>query len=106
LQQELLAGRMPRHVARGHYGVAEAVRSGWADVGVCVRLVTDEAGLDFVLVREEAYDLCFSTRGTSDPRIQALVETVQSPAYRALLQDLPGYDVSETGMLQSVDCPT
>ena len=105
LQQELLAGRVPRHVARGHYGVAEAVRSGWADVGVCVRLVTDEAGLDFLLVREEAYDLCFSTRGTSDPRIQALVETVQSPAYRALLQDLPGYDVSETGMLQSVDCP-
>ena len=62
LQQELLSGRVPKHVARGHYGVVEAVCSGWADVGVCVRLVSDEAGLDFVAVREEAYDLCFSAR--------------------------------------------
>ncbi len=105
LQQELLCGRVPKRVARGHYGVAEAVRSGWADVGVCVRLVSDEAGLDFLSVREEAYDLCFSTRAASDPRVRALVEIVQSPAYRALIRDLPGYDASETGMMESVDCP-
>ena len=37
LQQELLSGRVPKHVACGHRNVAEAVRAGWADVGVCVR---------------------------------------------------------------------
>jgi molybdate-binding protein/DNA-binding XRE family transcriptional regulator len=105
LQQEILSGRVPKHVARGHYGVAEAVRAGWADVGVCVRLVSDEAGLDFLAVRDEAYDLCFPTHGAADPRIQALVQTVQSPAYRALVRDLPGYDVAETGMMESLDAP-
>jgi molybdate-binding protein/DNA-binding XRE family transcriptional regulator len=105
LQQEILSGRVPKYVARGHHGVAEAVRSGWADVGVCVRLVSDEAGLDFLSVREEAYDLCFSTRGAADPRIQALVQTVRSPAYRALVRDLPGYDTAETGAIETADGP-
>src|SRR5262249_19001082 len=41
---ELRAGRpAPRRVARDHRGVAEAVRSGWADVGVCHRLTCEEA---------------------------------------------------------------
>jgi molybdate-binding protein/DNA-binding XRE family transcriptional regulator len=103
LQHELLSGRVPKHVARGHRGVAEAVRAGWADVGICLRLVSDEAGLDFLAVREETCDLCFSAEGSGDPRIQALVETVQSPAYRALIRDLPGYDASETGELERFD---
>ena len=40
--------------------MAEAIRAGWADAGVCLRLVSDQAGLDFLSIREEAYDLCFS----------------------------------------------
>jgi molybdate-binding protein/DNA-binding XRE family transcriptional regulator len=104
LQQELLSGRVPKHVARGHRSVAEAVRAGWADVGVCVRLVSEEAGLDFLTVREETCDLCFLAECSGDVRIRALVETVQSPAYRALIQDLPGYDVSETGELERIEC--
>ena len=67
LQQELLAGRVPKHVARGHRNVAEAVRAGWADVGVCVRLVSEEAGLDFLTVREETYDLCFPAKSQWRP---------------------------------------
>jgi molybdate-binding protein/DNA-binding XRE family transcriptional regulator len=104
LQQELLCGRVPKHVARGHRNLAEAVRAGWADVGVCVRLASEEAGLDFLTVREEACDLCFPAEGSGDPRVQALVETVQSPAYRLVIRDLPGYDVSQTGELERVDC--
>ena len=53
---ELLGGRraIPRCVASDHRGVAEAVRSGWADAGVCLRLVVEEAGLEFLGVRQEA----------------------------------------------------
>jgi molybdate-binding protein/DNA-binding XRE family transcriptional regulator len=53
---ELLGGRrvVPRCVASDHRGVAEAVRSGWADAGVCLRLVVEEAGLEFLGVRQEA----------------------------------------------------
>jgi molybdate-binding protein len=89
-------------MASDHRGVAEAVRSGWADAGVCLRLVSEEAGLDFLGVREAAYDLCFPARWEEDPRIQALLEAVRSPAYRQALGELPGYDSAETGDLQHV----
>src|SRR5262245_19547388 len=43
----------PRRLARDHRGVAEAIRCGWADIGVCHRLVTEEAQLQFLPIREE-----------------------------------------------------
>jgi molybdate-binding protein len=89
-------------MASDHRGVAEAIRSGCADAGVCLRLVSDEAGLDFLTVREEAYDLCFPTQWENDPRIQALLDAVRSVAYRTALGELPGYNTAETGELQRV----
>lgn len=94
--------RPPRHIAHGHRGVAEAVRSGWADAGVCLRLVSDEAGLDFLGVRSEEYDLCYPTELEGDPRIVALLQAVRTAAYRRRLGDLPGYDASEAGELERV----
>jgi molybdate-binding protein/transcriptional regulator with XRE-family HTH domain len=101
---ELLEGRKsPRRQASDHRGVAEAVRNGWADTGVCLRLVGEEAGLDFLGVREEAYDLCFSARSEDDPRLRALLDVVRSPSYRKALGQLPGYDSAETGALDRVN---
>ena len=103
LLDELLADRRPpRHIAYGHRSVAEAVRSGWADIGVCLRLVSEEASLGFLGVREEEYDFCYPAELEGDPRIQALVETVRSPSYRGILSDLPGYDAAETGELERI----
>ncbi len=104
LLDELLSDRRPpRHIAYGHRGVAEAVRSGWADIGVCLRLVSEEAGLGFLGVREEEYDYCYPAELESDPRIQALVEAVRSSSYRGMLSDLPGYDVTNTGELERIN---
>ena len=89
-------------LASDHRGVAEAVRSGWADAGVCLRLVSEEAGLDFLPVREEFYDLCFPDRFKGDHRIQALLQVVRSPSYRKALGELPGYKSTETGTLGRV----
>ena len=96
---ELLAGRKasPRMIARDHRGVAEAVRCGWADIGVCLKLVSDEAGLGFLPVRREAYDLCYRLDDGDDPRVRTLMRVVRSSRYRAMLSDLPGYDASQTG---------
>ena len=103
LLDELLPKRRPpRHIAYGHRGVAEAIRCGWADIGVCLRLVSEEAGLDFLGVRDEEYDLCYPTELEGDPRIQALVDTVRSSSYRGTLGDLPGYDAAETGELERI----
>lgn len=103
LLADLLSKRQkPEHVAYSHRGVAECVQSGWADLGICLRLPSEEAGLDFFALREDDYDLCFPAEHESDPRIQALVTAVQSVSYRHSLAGLPGYDTAETGQLQSV----
>ena len=102
LDELLLDRRPPRRIAYGHRGVAEAVRCGWADLGVCLRLVSDEAGLGFLGIREEQYDYCYSVELEGDPRIQALVETVRSSTYRGVLSDLPGYDAVESGELERI----
>jgi molybdate-binding protein len=102
---ELLSDRHPppERLAADHRGVAEAVRLGWAEAGVCLRLTSEEAGLDFLSVREEAYDLCYPDALSDDPRLHALREAVRSPSYRRWLGALPGYDSTETGDVQAVD---
>ena len=103
-QDELLQTRtQPRRLAHGHRGVAEAIRSGWADVGVCVRLACEEAGLQFLKVREEAYDLCFPTDQENDPRLRALIQTLRSVNYRKWLSELPGYDCRSSGEMLRVE---
>ncbi|MBC7818936.1 MAG: helix-turn-helix domain-containing protein [Planctomycetaceae bacterium] len=100
---ELLDHRpAPRRLARDHRGVAEAVRCGWADAGVCLKLVADEAGLRFLSVRTERYDLCYLRRHDHDPRIQALVRVIQSSEYRRQMSELPGYDARRAGDLVTI----
>ncbi len=101
---ELLSNRpAPRRLARDHRGVADAIRCGWADAGVCLQLVAEEAGLRFLPVRTEGYDLCFTSATEADPRIQSLVRVIQSPEYRELLGELPGYDARLAGSISTVD---
>lgn len=92
----------PRRTASDHRGVAEAVKSGWADAGVCIRLAGEEAGLTFLPVREEAFDVCFRSSLAEDRRIKAFLGLVRSSPYRKMIGDLPGYDVSETGNVWTV----
>ena len=53
-------------------GIGRGRGAGWADVGVCVRLVSEEAGLDFLSVREEAFDFCFPAEWQGDPRVPGI----------------------------------
>jgi len=73
------------------------VRCGWADAGVCHRLVCEGAGLDFLPVRREGFDLCYPVAAEGDPRVAGLLRVVRSPAYRRLLGELPGYDTAGAG---------
>ncbi len=99
----LLEGREPpRHNAPDHRGVAQAVRSGWAEVGVCHRLAAEEAGLDFLEVRQEDHDLCFAPGSEGDPRIRAVIEAVRAASYRQAIGDLPGFGTSETGSMRTI----
>ena len=99
-QDEILGDRRePRRFAKDHRGVAEAIRCGWADVGVCLRLVSDQAGLGFIHVRNEAFDLCFSASIEADLRVKKLIDLLRSPAIQTLFESLPGYQLS-----RSIEC--
>lgn len=101
VQDELLKGEQisPVMMARNHLGVVEAIRAGWVEAGVSVKLVSDEAGLDFITLREEAFDLCIPGTQGDDPRVRALVDVVRSAPLKNMLSELPGYDVKSTGEL-------
>ena len=90
------------HIASDHMAVAETIRTGWAQAGVCVRLAAVSAGIDFLPFREEDYDLCCRTEMEGDPRVQALLRVLRSRRYRRSLAELPGYDSSTTGAVERV----
>jgi molybdate-binding protein/DNA-binding XRE family transcriptional regulator len=99
-QDEVLDGKpVPRRVAFDHRSVTAAVRCGWADIGPCVRLASEESGLRFLKVKEKDYDLCFSNSIEGDPRMAALLATLRSRGYRQGLSELPGYSTRHTGEL-------
>jgi molybdate-binding protein/DNA-binding XRE family transcriptional regulator len=98
LERRQFAGRE----VHGHAAVAEAVRSGWAEAGVCVRLSAEEAGLNFLPVRNESLDLCFPGALQNDPRILALVRLLRARSCRQLLSELPGYQPRDTGEIQTL----
>lgn len=90
------------HTVNDHSSVALAIRSGFAQAGVSLRLVCAQQGLDFISVRQEAYEFCILDASMSDPRITALVEVIRSPQYRKIISELPGYESRRTGELAPV----
>ena len=91
-----------KRVMMSHHAVVEAVRGGWAEAGVCVRLCAEDAGLHFLPVRTESLDLCFAASMEHDPRIQALIRLLRSRRHRQLIDELPGYDARHTGEMAGV----
>lgn len=90
------------HVVGDHRAVAATVSSGWAEAGVCVRPAAAEARLSFIPLHEEAYELCIDESQLDDPRITALVATLQSHSYRQLIADVPGCATDRTGDVRAV----
>jgi molybdate-binding protein/transcriptional regulator with XRE-family HTH domain len=84
-------------IAQNHWEVAMAVRQGWVDAGVCHRLTAEQAGLEFLQVSQEAFDLCYPVHLENDPRIVALRKIVRSASYRKCLASLKGIDTRTTG---------
>jgi len=85
-----------------HIAVALAVKSGEAEAGLCVFSAAKALGLPFVPVSHERYELAFRHEYVDDPRVRALIAAIRSNEFRSILQDLGGYDTSETGTLRKV----
>jgi molybdate-binding protein/DNA-binding XRE family transcriptional regulator len=98
LLDDLCDTRRPRgRIVPSHAAVADAVRAGWADAGVCVELVAAEAGIGFLPVQIESLDLCLAASFASDRRARALLRVLRTRSYRRLVAELPGYDARDTG---------
>lgn len=82
--------------ASSHRDVAHAIAIGAADAGVATRDAAAAAGLGFVPLATERYDLVLPTASLADPRIARLLDTLTGHACRRDLHAL-GYDTTETG---------
>jgi putative molybdopterin biosynthesis protein len=84
-----------------HIAIALAVKSGEADAGLCVYSAAKALGLPFVPVASERYELAIRKEHAGDPRVAALVETIRSPEFRIILEQLGGYVTRETGTIRA-----
>ena len=83
--------------ARTHTASAEAVQSGLADVCLGVHAAAQKAGLDFIPLFQERYDLVMPASLLESPGMQPVLDSLQSAEIRKIIQNLEGYDSSETG---------
>ena len=83
--------------ARTHTASAEAIHSGLADVGLGVHAAACKAGLDFIPLFQERFDLVMPATLLESPAMQPLLDSLQSAEFRRIIQNLEGYDANETG---------
>jgi molybdate-binding protein len=78
-----------------HLAVAAAVSAGAADAGLAVRAVSDSAGLDWIPVASEPFELALdpAAAAAAEPLLDALAES----RLHARLAAMPGYDLALSG---------
>ena len=82
--------------------IAQAIRAGRADTGIATRGVANAAGLDFVPIVWEHFDLVMHQRDYFHAPLQALIRFLGSDALAARAQELGGYDMREAGTVRFV----
>jgi excisionase family DNA binding protein len=83
--------------------IAQAIRSQRADCGIATRSVARSAGLDFVPLAWEAFDLVMRQRDYFMPGPQALFGFMRSMAFAERAAELGGYDISASGSIRHVN---
>lgn len=82
--------------------IAQAIRAGRADTGIATRGVANAAGLDFVPIVWERFDLVMRQRHYFQRALQALVRFITTAAFAARAQELGGYEVEDAGSVRFV----
>lgn len=81
-----------------HLGVATQIASGEADVGVGIEKTASIVGqIEFIPLIQERYDLVMLKTPGNELWIPALLQILQSEAFKKELQAISGYDLSRTG---------
>jgi molybdate-binding protein len=80
--------------------LAEIVRAGQADCGIATRAAARSAGLDFVPLVWENFDLAMRQRSYFRPAMQALLRFLSERRLRQRAEELTGYDPSAAGQIR------
>jgi excisionase family DNA binding protein len=83
--------------------IAQAIRAGRADTGIATSGVANTAGLDFIPIIWEPFDLVMRQRDYFQPPMQSLVNFLHSEELRARARELGGYDLSVAGTVRFVN---
>lgn len=86
-----------------HAAVAAFVASGMADVGLGVQTAAQRFGLHFIPLLRERYFFAVSADALREPNMQSVLGVLRSPAFRARVAALSGYDASATGSTLTLD---
>jgi molybdenum cofactor synthesis domain-containing protein len=85
-----------------HMGLAMAVASGRADVGMGIKAAATALELDFVPVTRERYDLVIPHTLTGEENMTRMLDMINSSRFQHQVLALGGYDVEETGRIVSL----
>ena len=80
--------------------VAQAIRANRADCGIAPRSVANAAGLEFVPLLWERFDIAMGQHDYFRAPLQAFIAFMRSPALKARADELGGYDVSGAGQIR------
>jgi putative molybdopterin biosynthesis protein len=80
--------------------LAAAIRTGKADCGIATRAAAKSAGLDFVPLLWENFDLLLRQRSYFRPSIQALIGFVGQKRLKQRGAELTGYDTTPAGQIR------
>ena len=80
-----------------HTGVAAAVASGIASVGLGILAAARALDLDFVPLLKERYDLVIPKRYYESQLLQPLLQIIRRSDFQEQVTNLGGYDTSQTG---------
>lgn len=85
-----------------HAAVATAIASGRADTGMAIESAAQAAGLDFVPIATERYWLACLKSALDSPAVMALREMLLSQGWHQTLHGMMGYELDQTGQVQSL----
>jgi molybdate transport repressor ModE-like protein len=85
-----------------HAAVAAFVASGMADVGMGVQTAAHRFGLHFIPLLKERYFFALPFDAMDREELRPVLAVLQSPAFRARVAALQGYDAAGTGRVMTL----
>ncbi|MES2151327.1 MAG: substrate-binding domain-containing protein [Pseudomonadota bacterium] len=85
-----------------HSAVAAYIASGMADVGIGVQTAAERFKLDFIPLVRERYFFALRRDALDEPLLRQFIGVLQLAEYHARVNELKGYDATDTGKLFSL----